>query len=463
MVEEKQTDIKDLITAMNYYSTHSYEFVCDLILDTAHTGMKPSSQQAQVLKSLDSGNRFISIKSGHGVGKSSLLAWVITWFLSTYAGSRIGCTAPTQHQLFDILWAELKKWYSKITNPLIKSMLVLTATRFYCVSDPENWYAVARTSGTPEGLQGLHADHFLFIVDEASGVEECMFEVIEGALSTQGALCIMTGNPTQVSGTFYNSFHKDSKHWEKFTFSCADSENVDQSYVDRMKSKYGEDSDIYRVRVLGEFPKAASNTLIPLSYVETAFNNDFSRNEKASLVLGIDVARFGDDYTEMVVRQDKHILDWETFSKQSTMETVGRAMMFINKYKDKEIYIYIDDTGVGGGVTDRLLELTEEMPNVTVLGVNNGSRAMDADRFKNRGAELWVLMKDKIRAMCIKRDDDLQGQLVSRKYEIESSGKIKLESKKIMKERGLPSPDKADALSLAMIDPDDSGGGCILF
>ena len=151
------------------------EFVEDII------GAKPDADQADILNSLAE-NTMTSVRSGHGVGKSAVEAWAVIWFLLTRPFPKIPCTAPTAHQLNDILWAELNKW--RRNNPLLEQELIWTHERLYLRGYPEEWFAVARTASKPDALQGFHAEHVLYIIDEASGVDDLIFEPVLGALST---------------------------------------------------------------------------------------------------------------------------------------------------------------------------------------------------------------------------------------------------------------------------------------
>ena len=168
--------------AVLYYAGHPVEFVEDIIK------AKPDPKQADILRSV-AGNPMTSVRSGHGVGKSTVEAWTIIWFMCTRPFPKIPCTAPTQHQLFDILWAEVSKWLRN--NPLLSGELIWTKEKVYMRGYPEEWFAVARTASKPDALQGFHAEDLLFIIDEASGVKDNIFEPVLGALSTPGARLLM--------------------------------------------------------------------------------------------------------------------------------------------------------------------------------------------------------------------------------------------------------------------------------
>jgi phage terminase large subunit len=190
--------------------------------------------------------------------------------------------------------------------------------------------------------------------------------------------------------------------------------------------------------------------------VERAVNNNHSVSEECPVHVGVDVARFGDDRTVIVTRRDKKVLSMIDYTKKSTMETVGYVMVEINKYKNVPVHVFVDDSGVGGGVTDRLNELNNRK-DVFVNPVNNGSKAVNTEKFVNRGCELWWVMRENISEWDLPDDEELIGELTTRKYSMTSNGKIQIEKKDDMKKRGLLSPDKADALSLAFTDEISTG------
>ena len=221
--------------AILYYADHPVEFVEDIIRVT------PDPEQAKILRSV-AANPMTTVRSGHGVGKSAVEAWVVIWFICTHPFPKIPCTAPTQHQLFDILWAEVSKWIRN--NRALRNELIWTKEKLYMRGYPEEWFAVARTASKPDALQGFHAEHLLYIIDEASGVDDKIFEPVLGALSTPGARLLMCGNPTQLSGFFYESHNKNRASYSTFHIDGRNSGRVRQDYVDMIIRMYGEDSDV---------------------------------------------------------------------------------------------------------------------------------------------------------------------------------------------------------------------------
>ena len=223
----------ELQKAILFYADHPVEFVEDIIK------VKPDAEQAGILRSVAK-NKLTSVRSGHGVGKSAVEAWAIIWFIVTHPFPKIPCTAPTQHQLFDILWAEISKWLRN--NPLLSTELVWTKEKVYMKAHPEEWFAVARTASKPDALQGFHSDYLLYVIDEASGVEDKIFEPVLGSLSTPNARLLMCGNPTRIAGFFYDSHHKNRTLYHTIHIDGRKSARVDQSFIDGIVDMFGEDS-----------------------------------------------------------------------------------------------------------------------------------------------------------------------------------------------------------------------------
>lgn len=410
----------------------------------------PDDWQKKALKAMAEHNR-LAIRSGHGVGKTTFLSWLILWFIATRPNPKIPCTAPTEAQLSDILWPEIAKWLDR--SPLLKSCFEWQKTRIINKAHPERWFATQRTSNKPENLAGFHEDHLLFIVDEGSGVPDPNYEVIEGALTGDDNKLVVCGNPTKTSGEFYNAFHRARKLYYTMKVSCLDSNLVSNDYVDRLITKYGEDSDIVRVRGLGEFPKSEPDTFIQLEVVEAAVDNKVEPGD--FLEMGVDVARYGNDETVIAIRQGLKLIGLKTYNKQGTMETCGHVLRIAQDAMISSglnrCTIKIDDSGIGGGVTDRLKEVIGEMGLlINVVPCINNAAASNSKNYKNWGTESWAVLRDLLvnKQIQLINDEDLIGQLSCRKYKMTSSSQIELESKDSMRKRHLKSPDRADAVVL---------------
>lgn len=345
--------------AILYYADHPADFVEDLLHVT------PDKNQRAILDSVAK-NQMTSVRSGHGIGKSAVEAWTVIWFMSTRPFPKIPCTAPTQHQLFDILWAEISKWLRN--NKALERELMWTKEKVYMKQYPEEWFAVARTASKPDALQGFHADDILYIIDEASGVDDKVFEPVLGALSTPGARLLMCGNPTQLSGFFYDSHHKNRGSYTTFHVDGRNSSRVSDDFVKTIIQMYGEDSDVFRVRVAGEFPRQENDVFIPLPLVEKSIMTEWTEPAKPVRIdIGCDVARYGDDRTVIGYKVDEKAMFYKRKSGQDLMQTADDIMelglKLMEKYQfDKAIPIKIDDSGLGGGVTDRLRRVKREQP-----------------------------------------------------------------------------------------------------
>lgn len=411
-----------------------------------------------------------SIRSGQGVGKTAFEAALILWFLSCRPNPKVVCTAPTRQQLHDVLWAEVAKWLEKSK---VKNFLKWTKTKIYMIGHEERWFATARTATKPENMQGFHEDYMLFIVDEAPGVADPIMEAILGTLSGPENKLLMCGNPTRTSGVFYDSHNKDRALYRTHKVDSRDSKRTSKENIDMLIRKYGADSDVVRVRVYGEFPKAEADAFIALELVELVAGNHIEVKGD-TLHLGVDVARFGGDETVIAPRIGMKVFELRCYQKQGTMETTGwviqTAKEFLEKYPDlQNVKIKVDDSGVGGGVTDRLREVIEEegLTNWTAIPVNNGSRPSDdeEEHYENAGTEAWAVVRTLLQECFTKymqgepveielpNDERLITQLTQRKYRMTSRGKIALERKEDMKKRGLDSPDRADAVVLSFYQP----------
>ena len=382
-------------------------------------------------------------------------------------------------QLYDVLWAECAKW---LNTSQVKDLLVWTKTKIYMTGDSERWFATAKTATKPENMQGFHEDHMLIIVDEASGVADPIMEAILGTLTGSENHLLLMGNPNRTEGVFFDAFGKDVERWKTRTVSSRTSKRTSRDNIAMLEAKYGRDSDVVRVRVDGLFPKGGVHSFIPLEFAEGC-SDPVTVPDSNMLHVGVDVARFGDDKTVITTRHGMRVDPQLKYAKQSTMETVGRILIicreWISDWSSRHPNVYdmfgapatgrcrvrIDDTGVGGGVTDRLQEIVmEEGLPIEVIPCNNAGKALDA-HYENVGAEMWGNIRElmeqnfsaKLRGeepvLQLPKDDELIKQLANRKYKLTSRGRIVLEKKEDMKKRGLGSPDCADSLALCLYNP----------
>ena len=411
---------------------------------------EPDEWQADALNALARRPR-IAIRSGHGVGKTALESWAICWFLFTRPFCKVPCTAPTRDQVNNILWSEISKWLKR--SELLTELFEWQKTKICFRAQPERWAALAKSAARPENMAGFHEDHLLFVLDEASGIEDGIFEAIEGALTTSDAKLLICGNPTRNSGFFKRAFFEDRELYATFKVSSADSGRVANEYCKRLIKQYGADSDVVRVRVLGEFPKTEADGLIALELVEAATNRE--PVYEGELCIGVDVARFGNDETVIQPRIGKSALKFESYRRTDLMTTVGKIVAktaeLMKNFSLERATVNVDDDGVGGGVTDRLREVfTEKNLRVEVNGCHNGGKARDP-HYANWATESWFALRDRFVSgeIILPKDEVLTAQLATRKYRLTSSDKLILEEKSAYKKRAGRSPDRADALVLA--------------
>ena len=424
-------------------------------------GVTPEKWQAKTMNDVRNNDR-VAVKSGHGVGKSALLAWIILWWMLTRFPAKVACTAPTSHQLDDVLWGEISKWYRCLPEGL-KELITVTSDKVFLNAAPNESFAVARTARKekPEAFQGFHSANMLFIVDEASGVDPIIFEVGEGSMSTEGAKTFLTGNPTRTSGYFYDAFrHPEMKKWWiTSTVSCTDSSQATEKYVQQMKDKWGTDSNVYAVRVLGEFPRDDEDAIIPRHLLEASVGRDIIVSPEDRVVWGLDVARFGSDQSALCIRKGRSITHKiETWRGKDTMQIAGiikaKYDKTVNYPAEKPSEIMVDSIGIGAGVVDRLREM-----GLPARGVNVAESASVDTLYSRLRDELWFNARAFFDGKDVSMwqdpstgdgDLDLLEELAAIKYSYTSSGKLKAESKDEMKKRGLSSPDRADAFCLTL-------------
>lgn len=413
-------------------------------------GAEPYEYQREFLEALARNERKMSVKSGHGTGKSTTASWAMLWFLLLRYPVKVVVTAPTSSQLFDAMFAELKRWINELPKEL-QELLNVKSDRVELLRAPAEAFISCRTARaeTPEALAGVHSDNVLLIVDEASGVPEQVFEAAAGSMSGHNATTLMLSNPTRSSGTFFESHNRMANSWWTRTWSCEDSPLVSDEFVEEMRLRYGEESNAFRVRVLGQFPLSDDNTIIPFHLVEAAQHRDVVVADDTDVVWGLDVARFGSDATALCKRQGPVVTELRSWRGLDLMQTTGRVVAEYEALppSKRPTEILVDSIGVGSGVVDRLREL-----DLPVRGINVAESPSMGDTYMNLRSELWFKCKAWLedRSCKLPKDDQLQAELTAIRYSFTSSGKMKAESKDEMRRRGVGSPDLADALCLTM-------------
>ena len=415
-------------------------------------------QQVAILKAVGKartgeGLNKISVASGNGIGKSACLAWLTLWHLFCFPQSQVRATAPSSDQLYDVLWKECAKWLAMMPGP-IRNCYEWTMTHIRMKAGPNVWFASARTARkeTPEAFSGVHGEFVMLLGDEASGIEEEIYQAGEGVLASQNVLVILVSNPTRLVGYFYDTHYKFQKHWQTLSFSSEDSPIVPKSFIEEKIARYGIDSDDYRIFVQGKFPNA--DAVDEKGYVPL-FQPDLIRqvadvgsfNEPW---LGIDPAGEGRNESVWVVRDyfRAKIVARERVS--DTESIVRRTRGLMDHYGIGERKVVVDNFGTGANVSQELALL-----GYKISAVNVGDEPYDRERYVNlRSEAYWKLREWLQRGGELVRSKDWEQLRFIRYRRIERNGYIQVMPKAEMPKMGYPSPDAADALMLTWAVPE---------
>ena len=464
-----------------------------------HLGAKPWQKQIDILNAIRD-HDFVAVRSCNGSGKTFTAALATLWWLMAHDDAVVLTTAPSERQVKELLWREIRAIYQRnkhlIGGKITQTRLVLSNKRF----------AYGFATDTAERFQGFHSENILVIVDEASGVREFIFDAILGSLTSENSKMLMIGNPTSLAGTFYDAFHKNRQHVKTIHISAFDTPAFKQAaisnddatpttspqsapssprtrepsqnkarrshenaflanradhliqgtddhlrgiatpkWAQNLANQRGTKSSAYQVRVLGEFPDEADDTLIALRLIEAAVNRNVRVSDEQETVMGVDVARFGNDQTVAIVRRGPEVLEMTAFRRSDLMQTTGRVLDIARSHDVKTMIV--DEVGLGGAVVDRANELN----TIETHGINGGTKSDDSDRYLNLRAQMFEGLKQRFSDgdISIPDDAELISQLASLTYRYTSRGQLQVESKDQIRSSGRQSPDKADALSLA--------------
>lgn len=431
----------------------------------------PDDWQEDVLNALKVHER-IAMKASKGPGKSTTLAWAGLWYLATRPYPKVVATSVTGPNLRDGLWAELGKWLNK--SPFLKETFQWSAERIVSKKYPEQWWASARQwskgadpAQQADTLAGLHADYMMFLIDEAGGIPDAVMAAAEAGLAnadhTQGreARLVIAGNPTNLEGPLWNAYTKERKKWyiKEITGDPDDprrSKRVGKAWARAVIEKYGKDHPWVLVNVFGQFPPGSSNSFIAHADVQNAMGRNLQITDYswAPKILGVDVARFGDDRTVFYPRQGRVAFRPWVHRNLTVDEVAGALQDVMGKWKPHAVFI--DATGLGQGVADIV-----KGNGWNVTSIYSSGKAEDP-RYLNKRAECWGRMADWTRnEPSIWTNGELLGEMASIIYKFSDQGQYKVESKQDLKKRGLASPDLADALSLTFAQvvpiPEDAG------
>jgi hypothetical protein len=420
-------------------------------------GVEPSEQQKELLRAYGRGDRRISFVSGHNVGKTAGISW-ITWHAMITEFPFIALvTAPTEGQLFNGYFMEVKRWYRKLPLSL-QELFEVKGDSIVLRSQPENCYLQVRTSRPekPEALAGVHLDtgFVLLIADEASGVPDPIFEAASGSMAGHNAMTILTGNPVRTSGLFFDTWHVLADMWTKIHASSEESTLVSADFIEDMRRRYGVDSNAYRVRVLGLFPKADDDSVIPFELIEAALHREVVANPFAPISWGLDVARKGANRSALAKRQanvqlgtmrwwrDKNLMDLATLVK---LEWDGTPLSM------RPVEIMVDAIGMGAGVADRLVQLGLPAIPINVSEATSVISHVSGGTFLNLRAELAFKARDWFATLNVHiNDEELAKELGIPWYTFTKTGRVVVASKEDIRKRHpiMGSPDLGDAFIL---------------
>lgn len=393
----------------------------------------------------------VAVASGHGIGKTALIAWIIQWFMSTREFPQIVVTASTQTQLSTKTWREVAKWHRLMLN---RHWFVWTATKFYHAQYPETWFASAIpwSESNADAFAGTHEKYVLIIYDEANAVADIIWETTEGALTTPSAIWVAFGNYTKNTGRFNDCFAgRMRERWIRFQIDSRNAKKANQSQIQQWIDDYGEDSDFVRIRVRGVAPRAGADQFIPQDLVDRHYRA--VGYETAPKILSLDVARYGDNQSVAGLRQGRKFSIAGKWRGLAIDQLADRFCVLIDEIDPDAIVI--DGDGIGGAVVDLLRRRNyhKRAGKDILTEFHGGQPANDAKIYYNRRAEVWGLGRDALKeGQEIPGDDnELAADLVGPEYGFATRGGfevIQLESKDDMRSRGVASPDSGDAYAM---------------
>lgn len=403
----------------------------------------------------------ITVRAMHGPGKTFGAACCAHWFGFCFRG-KIPCTAPKEMQLLTRLWPEFRK-VRRMAPQEYQMLMDVQASRVTWCGDPD-WMMIAETASTPENLAGYHDEYLLFICEEASGIPEEMFPVIEGALSVGKMVCmIMIGNPTNNSGTFYMSHNveKVAKNYYKMHVSLDKTNRAGLAeWVKEMEDKYGANSPVVKVRCYGEFADLDEGQLVPLGWLERMIGTDkeLRKAEHPKLRVSVDVSDGGEDMSVITIARHYqshiHVIHQSEYSfppSEAPLMTADQAIQLFREYggnTNKGDDFVVDSIGVGAGTAGYLMK-----KKMSVVQYRGGESSDDPNMWRNRRTQSYIMLRDLLRERRITVEenaiddwDSFVAQVCSIHTRPSTDKVDDIETKVQMKNRGVKSPDRADSI-----------------
>ena len=391
----------------------------------------------------------IAVASGKGIGKSALVGMLIEWAMSTAEGCKVVLTANTDPQLKTKTWPEVCKWFRLAINSHWFSVEAESIT-FNVPEHKRLWRCdrITWNEKNPEAFAGLHnkRKRIVVIFDEASAIADPIWEVTEGALTDEDTeiIWLAFGNPTRTGGRFRECFGKFKHRWQTDQIDSRRVEGTNKKELNQQVLDYGEDSDHVRIWVKGEFPRVGSTQYIPSDAVERARREEARGYEHLPRILGVDVARFGDDQTVIGWRQGRKLVILKKVRGLDTVEVAMRVIAFMEQLSPDATVV--DGDGLGAGVVD---QIKFRGFGRRLFEFKGAQKANNATKYFNRRAECWGLMRDWLMVGAdIPDDPELAADLTGPEYTYSRKNQILLEKKADMKKRGLSSPDCGDMAAM---------------
>lgn len=427
-------------------------------------GWEPWARQLEIAQAVEKYPR-VAVRSCHSSGKTAIAARIVLRFLLSYRPAVVVTTAPTYLQVNDLLWREIRNAYQQSRIPIGGKLYERPLLEL-----DENWFAIGlKPEDTePERFQGFHSANVLLVVDEASGVSENIFEAADGILTSENSRELLLGNPTRLSGRFYDAFHDKTSLYHTIHINALKTPNIlagktvrpyliTQQYINDIIESYGEDSDVYRVKVGGEFPLRESEALIPLDWIVSAEERQIIPPYGAPRqvrVVAVDPAAGGVSETAIGYREGEVVKEVIGSREEDTMVIAGKvAALATEKAVDA---IVVDRIGLGMGIGHRLMEVFGDPArgggSIKVYEFTASEKALDPKRFKLRRDEMWYHLRQRFQAgnIGIPKDHLLRKQLAGIQATFTSAGQfvVKVESKAEMVKRGLETIDRADVVAM---------------
>jgi hypothetical protein len=446
----------------------------------AELGIDPWPRQAEMLMAVvrrgKSAIHKVAVRSGHKVSKSTSAAILLLYWICVVRG-RAFITAPTYHQVKNIVWQELRKLYPRVREKLGGGPLPKDpATGLYL---PNGGELKGISVDKPENLAGLSGARMLFVIDEGSGYPDELFRAVLGN-SAGGSTILALSNPTKPTGWFFEAF-QDGSTWVQIHISSAETPNViagkeiipglaTLDYVQEMANEWGVDSADYQVRVEGNFPLEGSNTVIPLKLVEACFARWVHPPDdlhEQRLEVGVDVARFGDDKSVIYARRGLWFFTPLVLTSMDTVQVAREVSRYVwhlmtEGERDggawsKKPRLKVDVVGIGAGVADNLRHDKKLRDRWTVVDVTASATAIDDEKYVNVRTELWFDTRKFLhRGAALPKDVLMQADLTSATYTYDKKQRYELEPKDEMKKRISRSPDRGDAVVLCCYEPPEN-------